>query len=257
MGNSGRLGVILAPLAAAAIVVAATHWQHAQAAATAPLSPTAVVATPPSPSTTRVVTATEPLPPTPGPDTPTPALPEQGGPAGGVLGGHLFSDEDGDGKFSPADSPVSTGVNVARIPSDSTDLAPGFFSADADAKGYWEVRGLADGRYRVTWGPPVRNAADLEKSIPPPTDIVLNPEHTVRLPNRIVEVVKANRILDINFGIPHQDPVFGGARPQLPNTGAGAGAGVSANEFVLFGGLAASAALALGLALARRKTIRR
>jgi hypothetical protein len=223
-------------------------------------TPAAYAATPQPPATSQTaeakLTPTEESPSTPGPPSPTPALPEDGGPPGGVLGGYLYSDDDGDGKRSAGDSPVSTQVLVERIPTDSTDLTARNFSADADVKGRWEVRGLADGRYRVSWAPPLRDPADLERSIPPPTDIVLDPEHTVRLPNRIVEIVKANRILDINFGMPHQNPVPGAPQPQLPNTGAGDGGGVSANEAVLFAGLAASAALALGLAAGRRKSAR-
>lgn len=244
------------------LLVSTAGGMLARADAAAPTSATAVVATQTPVSSATRPPPTEGLPPTPGPDTPTPptpALPEEGGPQGGVLGGHMFSDDDGDGKRSAGDSAVVAGVGIDRILSDSSDLGPRFFSATTDLKGYWEVRGLPDGRYRVSWLPPVRDPADLAKSIPPPEDVVLDPEHTARLSIHIVDIVKSNRILDIDFGIPHQNPVSGaaGTRTRLPNTGAGDRGGLSANEFVLFGGLAASAVLALGLAVARRRTAHR
>lgn len=222
------------------------------AAATTSLATTPTTATPATPTAT-----TEAMPPTPGPPTPTPALPEQGGPAGGVLGGYLFIDDVGNGARSAGDGVVAgASVYVERLPRDASDIGPTLFGAVSDVRGYWDVRALPDGRYRVSWDPPVRDPADLARAIPPAADIVVSPLQTLHRPSRIVEIRNANRILNIDFGMPPQSPVIGSVKPQLPRTGTGGGRAVTANEIVLFAGLAASAALGLGLVVRRRRGAR-
>jgi hypothetical protein len=71
---------------------------------------------------------------------------------------------------------------------------------------------------------------------------------------RAVEVVKANRTLDIDFGMPAQFPVAGGngTAARLPNTGQGGGRLGSPSFLLLGGSLVASLLLASGIAWSRR-----
>lgn len=131
-----------------------------------------------------------------------------------------------------------------------------FFTA-ADSTGHWELRALPDSTYRVMWDPYLPED-QWPLAIPPVETINLNPldtvhDNTVHVIARIVEIRGANRILDINFGIPPQPPVVGtGGAPRLPSTGSGGGG--AANEAVLYVAIGASLVLAaVGMVLRRRR----
>lgn len=194
-------------------------------------------------STTDTPTVVRPTPPplmTPFPDTPTPALPEEGGPPGGVLGGYLYVDENRSGARDKGDG-VSGGAVFVR----GLDLVNGGYShvaVGSDANGYWQLRAVPDGSYQVYWEPPI--PADLlDQAIPPAQLITLNPNQTIRAVARNVEIKGANRILDIDFGVPYQPPV---AVPEtrLPAAGGGASRGFGASWWLL----AAALSLSLGIA---------
>jgi hypothetical protein len=90
---------------------------------------------------------------------------------------------------------------------------------------------------------------------PPVATINLNPADTVHnnivhAITRTLEIRGANRILDIDFGIPPQAPMVGGA-PQLPSTGTGGGA--AASMALLYAALSASVALGVGGMVLRRR----
>lgn len=196
---------------------------------------------------------TEPMPATPGPPEPTPRLPEEGGPPGGVLGGHIYIDEDDSGSFTRVDTTPGGTIEVFRIYERQFDYEPEGhdlrFSAQTDESGYWERRALPDGRYRVMWDAPVRDPANLARTIPPAERIALDPITTVTRVQRIVEIRDANRIFDIDMGMPDEGPVFGGG-VQLPSTGQGDGSGAPALLLAIAG--AGSLALATAVALRRR-----
>src|SRR5207237_8139147 len=125
--------------------------------------------TPPAPITDAPTATTTPLPPTPGPPTATPALPEEGGPPGGVLGGYVYLDTDGDGRRSAGDSTVSdASVNVARIISDRSGTGRLGFYTLTDNRGHWEVRGVPDGTYVVSRAPSARDPSFAPRPVPPP-----------------------------------------------------------------------------------------
>lgn len=206
-------------------------------------------------SQTPLAKATPTLEPqsTPGPPLPTSALPEEGGPPGGVLGGYVYTDDDGDGRRSAGDS-TTVGTILVR----GVDLVGGgypyLFTVQTDVRGYWELRGVPDGHFEVLFDPPLRDPADLARTIPPARVVTIGRD-TVTRAVREVEVVKANRILDIDFGIPVQFPVAAGngAAPRLPNTGGGGGSMRQAPLLLLAGALALSLLLAAGIARSRRR----
>lgn len=200
------------------------------------------------------VTPTEEPPATPGPPSPTPPLPEEGGPAGGVIGGHLYIDENANGRRDEGEGTTGGTIQVDLL-TESGETSPTGYVVATDATGYWEARALLDGSYRVLWEPQLRDRASLAHTTPPVQRIVINPNLTISGVVRIVVLKGANRVLDVDFGSPPEPPVAG-ARVQLPATGNTASGGVSANEIVLIAGLGASFVLALGLALRRRKRAR-
>ncbi len=195
-------------------------------ATTVPGTPTALAtasastgtATEPVATVTPIPSATEELPPRPGSPTPTPALPEEGGPPGGVLGGHLYIDNDASGSLTPGDGTPGGTVIVDALDSDGRTVHG--YGAATDTSGVWQIRALPDGAYRVRWDPPVPES-QWPLTIPPVQAIVLNPIETVHAVTRTVEISGASRILDIDFGIPKQQPVAGGG---LPSTGTGGSA---------------------------------
>ncbi|HYM16829.1 MAG TPA: hypothetical protein VEZ14_14855 [Dehalococcoidia bacterium] len=225
----------------------------ATASATPAVTPGTAVSSPTATITVRPTPPPEPAPPTPGPPTATPQLPEQGGPPGGVLGGHLYVDNDGSRSYTPGDTPAGGGVGVNPIVDGSLR---GGYTATGDTTGYWEVRALPDGLYRVGWDASGLPAHEWPLTTPPVETINLNPldtihDNTVHVITRVVEIRGANRILDINFGIPLQSPVFGaGGAPRLPATGSGGGA---ADAVLLYVALGASVVLALGGVVLRRR----
>jgi hypothetical protein len=163
-------------------------------------------------------------------------------------------DNDRSKSYTPGDTTVGGGVGVNRIVDGSFT---GGYSALVDASGYWELRALPDGTYFVGW-----DAAGLPKdqwplTIPPVETINLEPQdtvhdNTVHVITRTVEIKGANRILDIDFGIPPQPPALGsGGEPQLPSTGTGSG-GV-ANVVVLYIVVGGALTLALGGLLWQRR----
>jgi hypothetical protein len=77
-------------------------------------------------------------------------------------------------------------------------------------------------------------------------------DNVVNVITRTVEIKGANRILDIDFGIPPQPPVPGASgAPQLPPTGSGGGS--AASLWLLYGVIALSAALGLGGAVLHQR----
>jgi hypothetical protein len=172
-----------------------------------------------------------------------------------VLGGHLYVDSDGSRSYSQGDDPASGGAVVDRLENGSPVAG---YGALVDATGFWEVRALPDGVYRVMWEPSPRLPEDQwPLTIPPMETINLEPQdtvhnNTVHVITRTVEIKGANRILDIDFGIPPQPPALGsGGEPQLPSTGTGSG-GV-ANVVVLYIVVGGALTLALGGLLWQRR----
>ena len=204
----------------------------------------------PSPSPAASVT---PLPPTVPPPTATPELPEEGGPPGGVLGGFLFEDTDGSGNRSAGDSPVVSTINVDRL--DESGVRVEVYHALADVTGFWTVRALPDGQYRVVWDPPLRDPSDLSRTLPPAQSIVLNPNETIVRVVRTATISGASRNLSLDLGIPFQEPVPAAPPIVAPNTGDGGNAGTSWT----LGALAAAIALSIGgaILLGRRAALRR
>ncbi len=200
-----------------------------------------------TPAASTQVPATERMPPTMGPPTPTPALPEEGGPAGGVLSGHLYIDTDGNGTRSDGDDPVGDTVVVQLIGASNMIFET---TAKTNEDGRWEVRAVPDGTFRVMWNPPLRDPSNLRRTLPAAETIEINPLLIVTRVQRIVEIRDANRILDIDMGMPDEGPVFGGG-VQLPPTGTGGG-GVGAPALLLAFAAAGSLALAAAIALGRR-----
>lgn len=225
------------------------------AATSRPAAPVETSTVVPLPTGTPSLAATEePLPPTPGPPEPTPRLPEDGGPPGGVIGGHIYIDKDGSGSFTAGDATPGGTIEIFRIYERQFDYEPEGhdlrFSAQTDESGYWERRALPDGRYRVMWDAPVRDPANLARTIPPAERIALDPITTVTRVQRIVEIRGANRVYDIDMGMPDEGPVFGGG-VRLPSTGTG-GDGSGAPALLLAIAGAGSLALATAVALRRR-----
>src|SRR5438105_1251397 len=182
-------------------------------------------------------------PSTPPPPTPTPRLPEEGGPPGGVLGGHLYVDNDGSRSFAPGDSVWGGLVLADLLDSDGRSVA--LFGSAGDASGTWQIRALADGVYRLTFDPQIPSE-QMSLTIPPAT---LDPVTNRALMVRTVEIRNANRILDIDFGVPPQSPAISAQAPRLPSTGKGGGSWGNPNNVLLLVGLGASAVLAGGLAV--------
>jgi hypothetical protein len=180
-------------------------------------------------------------------------LPEDGGPPGGVLGGFLFEDSDGSGSRSSGDAPVVGTVIVDRL--DESGVIIDAYSTLADATGFWTVRALPDGNYRVLWEPPLRDQADLSRTIPPAQSIVLNPNLTIVRVVRTASVVGANRTLDLDLGIAAQAPVPAAPPIAAPNTGQGGGASSAWALGAL--GVAIALSIAGGILLARRAALRR
>ena len=248
-------------LAMAALVIAFAPVANAQtpaptstvaAASTVPVS---ITSTPvvnnsatPEPTLAIATPANTPLP-----ATSTPALPEEGGPPGAVLGGHLYIDQDGSRSLTAGDTAAPATVYIDLLDDTGTRLLNE--AVQSDISGRWEIRAILPGTYRISWVPPLTDPkpADLARTIPPAAPIILSPLTTVTRPSRIVQVKDSERILNIDFGMPPQSQAIGSAKPQLPRTGAGGGRGVTANEIILFVGLAVSTALGLGLVVRRRR----
>jgi hypothetical protein len=187
------------------------------------------------------------MPPTPPPPTSTPLLPEEGGPPGGVLGGHTYVDTDGDGKRSDSDG-VSGGTIFAELLGSQGEPGAAYVTV-TNMTGSWQIRALPDGDYRVSWPPPVPPEL-FWKTIPPAQPYALTTIETVYRVTTTVEMAGANRVLDIDFGVPYQPPVPGTDRPQLPAAGQGAGGGVLPST--LLAGALVTAAL-IGVFTARRR----
>lgn len=251
-------------IAAAACVVAVTHTAKAQDASptSAVMATETAVGVSPSPFVTPdaepatiPTQPSEPLPSTPGPPSPTPRLPEEGGPPGGVLGGNIYIDKDDSGSFTPGDTSPGGTLEVFRVYERQFDYeTPGYdllFTTYTNDSGYWEQRALPDGTYRVMWDAPLRDKANLARTIPPAEQVVINPLLTLTRVTRLVEVRNASRTLDIDMGMPDEGPVFGGG-VQLPSTGTGGG-GAGAPAVLLGVAGAGSLALAAAMALRRRR----
>lgn len=189
---------------------------------------------------------------TPPPNTPTPTLPEEGGPPGGVLGGHLYIDQNGNGARDEGEGTTGGVVSLRGL-----DLVDGghayIFGAASDISGYWEFRAVPDGSYQVYWQPPIPDD-QLGKTIPPAESLTLTPNLTIRAIARTVEIKGANRILDIDFGVPPQAPLAG-SRVQLPGTGAKGSGSSSASAWLVASALAICFA-ALGVATIVRRRAR-
>jgi hypothetical protein len=255
-----RPGIIVLVVCAASIAVSASRPATAQepvdsdvagqatasppgTAGPATLTPKATVTLIPEPTPFPDDTAIPPTPPLP---TATPLLPEEGGPAGGVLGGHTYVDTDGDRTRSAGDG-VSGGTIIVELIGSGGEAADRR-SAVTDVTGGWQVRSLPDGTYRVLWEPPVPPELYAE-TIPPAEPIALSPITTVYRVIASVEISGANRVLDIDFGVPHQPPVAGAA--QLPSAGQGGESDVIPTGLLA---LVLMGAAALGLCIAIRRT---
>ena len=176
---------------------------------------------------------TERPPATLGPATPTPELPEEGGPAGGVISGTLYADLDGDRSRSEGDGAIpGSVVGIERI--DDQGVAVEGDGVTSDGNGHWERRSLPDGRYRVTWEPPI-DPKLYSQTIPPAETIVVNPRLTIQRVTQIVEIRGANHVAGVDFGIPRPIPVAG---VSLPSSGTGTNAGEIARAWLLAGAMA-------------------
>lgn len=187
---------------------------------------------------------------TPLPPTATPQLPEEGGPPGGVLGGYVYTDADGSLSRTSGDHPVDRpSVSVWQFNADGSRR---FFAAPSDSLGHWELRGLPDGEYHVLYAPAFRDPAFEAHTIPPMEPITLNPNTTFDAMVHRVEIVDANRILNLDFGLPLEPPAVGGQPIALPSTGTGDGGRV---QLWLLGGMIGACALGV-VALAYRRVRR-
>lgn len=253
-----RIAVVLALMAAGLGLSVA--W------AAQPVTPTPKSETPPAPPTP---TATPLLdeqagppgatPPPPPPPTATPLLPEEGGPPGGVIGGFLYSDDDADGVRSPGDRLlVGSQVFVDILDTENRIIEDHFIIdtlvAYADETGFWQMRALKEGRYRVRWEPPVPDEFIVWAN-PALESVVLSPGRTGYPADtrfaavRVIEVRADSRVLNIDFGIRARPAVAG-----VPSAGTGGGTNSQAVSFVLVGALATSIAAGLLTALLRRRT---
>lgn len=124
------------------------------------------------------------------------------------------------------------------------------FTAEPNPVGEWQVRALSDGRYRVLWDPPLRDRSLLAQTIPPAETIVLNERETTVAVTTTVQITGANRILDINFGIPDEGPIFGSRPIALPETGGGSG---RSDMLLVLAGIALSLGAAGVLVLRARR----
>jgi len=231
--------LLITAITGGCLVAGALAFAAAAGAAATPVAGTATAAaTQPALTPTPQPTATEEIPPTPGPPTATPQLPEEGGPPGGVLSGHIYTDEDGSKSYTRGDTTIGGTIIVDRVDSDG-NLHASEYAVATDVTGAWQVRALPDGRYRVRWDPQLPKA-EWPLTIPPVETIVLNPIETIHEITRTVEVRDANRIAGIDFGIPKRPLPQQGI--ELPRTG-----GRSGGSPWLPAGLSA---LALGIALA-------
>lgn len=198
---------------------------------------------------------TEDLPPTPGPPPPTPLLPEDGGPAGGVAGGHLFIDSNGDGTRSAADQPiVGVTILVYRINQAEDGALVGWAGSTADAEGNWQLRALPDGLYRALWQPSLRDEALLAQTIPPAEKVVLNPTQTFTSVTLVFEIKGANRVLDLDMGIPKEGPIVERAASTLPESAGDEGGGYGIQLALLAAAIAACIVAASFFTLRRRRS---
>jgi len=231
--------LLITAITAGCLFAGALTFAAAAGAAATPVAGTATAAaTQPALTPTPQPTATEEIPPTPGPPTATPQLPEEGGPPGGVLSGHIYTDEDGSKSYTAGDTTIG-GTIIIDVLDGSGNLLPGGYAAATDVTGAWQVRSIPDGFYRVRWEPHLAKE-EWPLTIPPVQTIVLSPFTTVYSIAHMVEVRDANRITGIDFGIPKRPLPQQGI--ELPRTG-----GRSGGSPWLPAGLSA---LALGIALA-------
>lgn len=188
---------------------------------------TSVTGTTPASTATTVPTAepTVELPTphnTPLPPTATPALPEEGGPPGGVLGGYVYRDADESGSRTPNDIPIENPtLSVYQL---NVDGGQKYFFPAADASGRWELRGLADGSYRVIYAPVFRDPSLADLTDPPIESVTLSPNTTLQAMVYEIEIAGANRVLNLHFRLPlDPPPIAVGQQPiGLPQTGTGA-----------------------------------
>jgi hypothetical protein len=179
--------------------------------------------------------------------SPSPSLPEEGGPPGGVISGRLYVDEDGSRSLTSQDGPAAGGVSIDQI--DDAGNAIVGEGVEADANGFWQRRALPDGRYRVSWEPPI--APELySQTIPPAETIVVNPNLTIQRVVSIVEITNANRVTDVNFGMPAPTPSTGGIA--APDTGRGT-SGTGNASFAALGIALALAIFGAGILTVRRR----
>jgi len=106
------------------------------------------------------------------------------------------------------------------------------------------------------WNPPVRNPADLARTIPPAQQVVINPMLTVTRVVRTAEILDANRVADLDMGMPAQQPA-GNQTVRPPRTGTGESSGSPHAAYILLTGLLLTSATALGLAFGQRVSRRR
>lgn len=237
--------VLVSALGAVTLDSAATATARVAAAASEATVTAPALTSTPGPTTVVGSPTVEPAPPTPGPPSPTPRLPEEGGPPGGIIAGHLYVDSDGSRSRTPGDGAAEGSIVIDRL---AGRVPVAAYAASGDATGFWEVRGLPDGEYRVMWQPPIPNAL-LSQTIPPATTIVLNPIDTIRRVTAFVTIRGANRVTNIDFGIPSQAPAVG---VQMPSTGGASGGQASPPWPIVAASLVLGGTLALGLFLSKK-----
>lgn len=181
--------------------------------------------------------------------TPTPALPEEGGPPGGVISGYVYVDEDGSRSRTAGDGFGSRAAISADTPRDG-GLA--FRAVSADDEGRWELRGLADGIYRV-WIVSDAEPTDFSMTIPPTERLVLSEQTSFNAIVQTVEIENASRVTDVNFGFPARVPIAGAGGVTTPNAGTGSDSSAIA-AWALAGAMALSVGGAALFAVARRRT---
>jgi hypothetical protein len=157
-----------------------------------------------------------------------------------------YVDNDGSRSFTSGDTPAGGGVSVRLVYGASMGNFAASLLVDVHT-GRWELRAVPPGTYRVAWGAPLRDPADLARTIPRATSYQVTDRESAFGPNQFVTVNDSQRILNIDFGMPKQAPVVGAS---LPSTGRG---GVSHSSVGLAITAAALALAGAGAALLARR----
>jgi hypothetical protein len=166
-----------------------------------------------------------------------------------VIRGHLYVDNDNSRSRTTGDDGIGSSTVLAEIIRPDGSGGVQHATSSEQRTGAWEFRGLADGTYRILWEPPIPPEL-YDETIPPAQEIQISTIETIRVVTTTVEIRGANRVTDIDFGVPRQGPI---AAPRaLPSTGGGGSSG-HAGLVALASVLVAGPALVIAAELQRRR----